>query len=424
MQKLISQLRNFTEILGELKNLDFANGIDENHATILRNSWSAFRESLEEQIEEHGTSDKLSIFIKSLQKNLTSFSNDIFVLFKKNETTDCSSLLKSINMFREIGPETIEVLDYLQNIHSEYFDMTADISLWKIYTNEEARSLSNQIIWNLQQNNIDYSLIEIVAEYLGVLYDTSNPKIKDWHQFNYMVILANELNSLTNLPKERDNTLKLIKLLIGYDFNPLAFYEFMLEYSATVASQNMPYEDQELELLALLKTIENIRPECKHGYNKDVMPIGQSISGSIRRELETIERMRAVHFPNYQNTKNGIIPNFYFEINATLEELFFLIRIMLESHVIKTQFKSNLYTFTERHIRTSRTKKPSPQYMRNIFGPKNDVPARIVKRIRFSLVLLINFIDTNFKDQLKAWVLGFTAISFQEDLINLCSLVA
>jgi len=97
---------------------------------------------------------------------------------------------------------------------------------------------------------------------------------------------------------------------------------------------------------------------------------------------------------------------------------------MLESHVIKTKFKSNLYTFTERHIRTARTKKPSPQYMRNIFGPKNDVPARIVKRIRFSLVLLINFIDTNFKDQLKAWISGFIAISFQEDLINLCSLVA
>ncbi|WGQ09041.1 hypothetical protein QG516_21250 [Pedobacter gandavensis] len=424
MQKLISQLKSFTEILGELKNLNFAKGIDENHATIFRTNWSIFRESLEEQIEEQDTSDKLSIFIKGLQKNLTTFSNDIFALFKKNETTDCASLLENIKLFREIGPETIEILDYIQNIHSEYFDLTADISLWKIYTNEASRNQSNLIIWNLQQNNVDYNLIEIITDHLGILYDTSNPKIKDWHQFNYIVNLANELSSIISLPKEGDNTLKIIKLLIGYDFNPLSFYEFMLEYSAKVASQNMPYEDQELELLALLKTIENIRPECKHGYNKDVMPIGESISGSIRRELETIERMRAVHFPNYQNTKNGVIPNFYFEINATLEELFFLIRIMLESHVIKTKFKSNLYTFTERHIRTARTKKPSPQYMRNIFGPKNDVPARIVKRIRFSLVLLINFIDSNFKDQLKVWTLGFIAILFQEDLINLCSLVA
>lgn len=420
MLKLFSQLHSFTEVFGELKNLDFPDERYEKQATILKSDWTVFRESLEKRIEEQDTFDKLSIFIRDVQKNLTSFSNKFFELFKNYEAIEYGSLLQIQQQYRNIGQETTEVLNFLQKNYPEYFDFSEEISLWKIYTNKEAYTLSNQIIWNFQQRNVDHELIDILSEHLSILYDTNNPKSKNWYQFEYMDTLAAELYKLSILPKEQVDTLRLIKLLMGYNFNPLVFYEFMLEFSARIAGEDMPYEDQKMELLALLKVIDNIRLECKHGYNLEVLPISQSVGDSIRRDLKIIDKMKTVYFPDFQNSKENGMSNFYFEMNTTLEELFFLNRIMLEIHFIKTKYKSNLYKFIERHVRTGRTNKPSQQYMRNIFGPNKEVPTRVVKKIRMWLMMMVNFIDTNFKDQLKVWPWGFMAISFQDHLTSLC----
>lgn len=422
MLKLFSQLRSFAEVFGELKNLDSADGNYEKHESILRSNWSDFRQGLEKQIEEQDTSDKLSIFIRSVQRNLTSFSNKIFVWFKENENSDCLSLQKIAGLFREIGTDISELLDFFEDNYPKYFDLNNDISLWKIYDNKEVQVKCSQIIRNLEQRNVEQELIEIVKEYLGILYNTSSRWIKDWARYSYIETLSNELKAFSQTSNEEDITLKLIKLLIGYDFNTILFYEYMLRYSVRVSGTDMPYEDREMELLVLLKTIEDIRPECKHGYNKNVPPIGPSVSDSIKRDLKNIEKMKIVYLPNYPGSKGKSFTNFYYEVNATLEELFFLVRIMLEVHFIKIKFKSSLYAFIERHVRTTRTKTPSPKYMRNIFGPTKTVPVRVIKSIRIWLVMMINYIDTKFGDLLKVWPFGLISISIQEDIINLCLL--
>ncbi|WP_199120333.1 hypothetical protein [Pedobacter sp. ASV28] len=421
MLNVFSQLRNFAEFFGELHKNGNVNEDFLIQADLLRSNWKGFRTKLEKRIEEQETPEKLSILIRAVQHNLTSFSNTIYDLYRSYETNDYGVVLKVMELFREIGAEANEILDFLYSNYPEYYDLTSPVSLWKIRANTEAYSKNSLIVWNLGDRNVEPELVEIIKDHLGILCDANNVRVKNWQQFFYMEVLADRLHSFVRLPKDSDDTFKVIKLLIGYDFNPLSFYEFMLEYATRKAGPDGPYGDQEMELLSLLRTIENIRPECKYGYNTEVPPISQSISGSIKRELKIIERMKAVHFP-YPDSKKNIITNYYFETNTTLEELFLLIRVMLSVDFIKTRFKSNLYTFIERHIRTARTKKPSPQYMRNIIG--REVPDRVVKKIRHWLVIMINYIDANFKDQIKIWTFGGFAIWFQEDVAYLLTLIA
>jgi len=207
-------------------------------------------------------------------------------------------------------------------------------------------------------------------------------------------------------------SIKFIKLLIGYNFNPLVFYEYLLDYIGQVVSDEMPYEEQEMELLGLLRTIENIRLECKEGYNTEVVPILESVSSFIQRELDILVKMKEVIAPHPQNGSRGRISDYYFEVSTTLEELFFLMRVMLEVRFLKTKFKSNLYSFVAKHIRTDRSKNPSAQYMRNIFGPNREVPSRIIRKVRSWLMMMVNYIDANFGNQLKLWLLGMLSNSF------------
>lgn len=413
MIDVFSQLRSFTEVFGKLKKLDFTNGEIENHTDLLRSIWNGFRNRVEIGIAEQDTSEKLSIFIRYVQNNLLLFSNSIYQIFTSEKVND--NVHKLAELLRNIGVEAGVILDFLETNYNEYFDQNAPISLWKVYANSKANSQNSLIIRNFKQRNIDHELVEILEEHLGSLCNTNNTRIKDWRQFNYLTVLAERLLNFVQTPNEEDDTFRLIKLLIGYNFNPLAFYEYMLDFFERKAGNDLPYEDQEIEFLSLQKTIENIRPELKGGYDVDVPPISQSLSDCIRREISVIDRMKSVYFPNYQNSKKGTVSNFYFEVPVTLEELFLLNRVMVEVHFIKTRFKSNLYSFVERHIRTSRTKKPSAQYMRNIFGPNKEVPTRVVKKVRMWLAVMISFIDTNFKDQLKIWLL---TLAFQEYIVD------
>ena len=115
---------------------------------------------------------------------------------------------------------------------------------------------------------------------------------------------------------------------------------------------------------------------------------------------------------NPVNGKNGKKSSYYFDVSMTLEELFFLLKIMVEVRLIKTKFKSNLYSFVATHIRTERTKTPSEQYMRNIFGPNREVPSRVIRKVRGWLMTIINYIDTHFGDQLKMCFFAVGTYSF------------
>jgi hypothetical protein len=115
---------------------------------------------------------------------------------------------------------------------------------------------------------------------------------------------------------------------------------------------------------------------------------------------------------NAVNSKSGRKSSYYFDVSMTLEELFFLLKIMVEVRLIKTKFKSNLYSFVATHIRTERTKNPSEQYMRNIFGPNREVPSRVIRKVRTWLMTILNYIDTHFGDQLKMWFFAVGTHSF------------
>lgn len=378
----------------------------------LRLVWDEFLVDIDKRITEQDAHSKLAVFIKIAQNNLVDFLDHLYNLNAKCSPCTERCRLEIKDFIAEIATEVAHILESFSTRFSEYFDINGLLPLWIVYKNKKASAFQNRIIHNLELRKVDPELIHILNEYLSCLHTPGDFKMKNWRQYFYLESLSDDLIYFTELSASEDDTLKLIKILIGYNFNPLPFYEYMLEFSAKLISSDMPYEEQEMELLVLLKTIENIRPERKMGYILDAPEILESVSSFITRELGIVAKMKSVLMPYPVNGANGRNSNYYFEVTTTIEELFFLIRVMLEVRFIKTKFKSNLYSFVARHIRTDRTKNPSTQYMRNVFGTNKEVPVRIVRKIRAWLMSMINYIDTNFGGQTKLWFLAILNYSF------------
>jgi hypothetical protein len=401
LNEVLTKLQTHADAFGELKDFSFEHNDFLEQEKALRDSWSAFIERLHQRIGEQDTNEKLSVFIKLIQDRLTDFSDQVFEYYKGVEVSSTSLQMRKKELFNHIENEVIKILKFLKINFSSSFNYYGKVPYWLFYSDKELFERNNQIICGLHNKDINNHLILILQEFLSSSLQSVTDRAKNWHQYVYHKNIASALSDFVESPYTEDDTIRLIKLLIGYNFNSLSFYEFMLEFASDFVDKKMSYEEQELALLKLLKIIENIRPEVKEGYKPEVQPILESVSGSLRRELEIIAKMKEINCPDLLNGTERKGSLFYFEVASTLEELFFLIKVMLAVRFIRTRYNANLYRFVERHIKTDRTKTASTQYMRNILAPSWRFSSKVIRKVRSWLSAMINYIDTHFLEELK-----------------------
>lgn len=398
-----TELSAFTRAVEALTPDSSSNERNLAHENALEVAWNEFKNHLAKQISEQDTREKLSIFLKIVQNNLTEFADDLYHKYSNYIGCGADHTMVIPGVLNRTLNEVIAMLEYYKLNYPDHFDLYAKIPLGLTGRNKDRASVQRNMVAGLNKRHIDNQLVQIIDVYTLGLFITKDFRLENWGQYDYLWKLMIRLDHFLESENSEDDTFRLIKLLIGYNFNPIEFYDFMLEYASKIINPDMPFEDQELELLLLLKTIQNIRPESNSGYKLLIPTISESLSGYISRELETLSKMKSVMILPPVKGKNSQNSSYYFDVSMTLEELFFLLKIMVEVRLIRTKFKSNLYSFVATHIRTDRTKAPSEQYMRNIFGPNREVPVRVIRKVRSWLTMIINYIDTHFGDQLKTW---------------------
>lgn len=404
MIEVLTRLQTFADAFGELKDFSCEDSEFAETENGLKDTWSAFSERLQQRIGEQDTEEKLSVLIKVTQDRLTDFADQVFEYYKGVEVSNTELEVRMMKLFKDIENEVVKILEFLKINFSNSFNFNGKVPRWVFYLNKDVLPKKIQIVSGLQSKCVNDDLILVIKDFLDLFDETESYGAKNWHQYVYYTRIVNALCRFVQSPETQDDTSRLIKLLIGYNFNLLTFYEFMLEYHFSFVDQHAPYEEQEIDLLQLLKLVENIRPEIKRGFNPEVQPISESISGSLRRELLHISNMKEIQSPAILNGTANKKSWFYFGVATTLEELFFLMKVMVGIRFIKTRSNANLYRFAERHIRTDRSASPSPQYMRNIFSPSWEFSPKVIRKVRSWLMAMITYIDTHFVEQLKVLI--------------------
>ncbi|RZJ79384.1 MAG: hypothetical protein EOO20_26910, partial [Chryseobacterium sp.] len=343
MIEVLNRLQTSVDALGELKDFSLKDSDYAEKENGLKDTWIAFSERLQQQIGEQDTEEKLSVFIKLTQDRITDFADLVFEYYKGVETSTTELEIRMKNLYKDIENKAVRVLEFLKMNFSKSFNFYATVPRWVFYVNKDVLSKRNQIISGLESKAIDNDLILVIMDFLDLFDESETCSAKNWHQYVYYTKLVEGLCLFVESPETEDDMIRLIKLLIGYNFNPLTFYEFMLEFTSGVVDPHAPYEEQEIELLHLLRIMENIRPEIINGYKPDVQPILESVSGSIRRELELIAKMKEVQAPAILNGTASKKSWYYFEVASTLEELIFFVKVMIGVRFIKTDSNANLY---------------------------------------------------------------------------------
>lgn len=361
--------------------------IDEKSESALNNIWKDFLVDYTTQCKLIDKPARLSVFVKTSQIDFSHFLDQIDLL--KDKHVPCSERchLKHTDFLAEFSNEICDILISLSTNFYEHFDFNLEVPNWVIDRNIKAMLNQSRIISNLRDKNIDIALIDLLDSYLNCLHQSNSYMLKTWSQYFYLEAISDRLLYFIESPITEDDNLKLIKLLIGYNFNTLEFHEYLLMYLDLSTNSDLPYEDQEFELLEMLKVIGGIRIERKDGYLNEVASILDSTNSYLKRGLDTIANIK------------GAVSPYYFNAHTTLEELLFLFRVMLQVRLISTKFKTQLYQFIERHIKTERTKIPSAQYIRNTLSTNQEIPKKTVLKVRAWLMMMVSHIDTNFRDR-------------------------
>jgi hypothetical protein len=395
-----NQIAAFINDVIFLQNPVLAYGGSDSYETNVKVIFDGLKDSLEQKIFEQENSERLTLFIRYIQLRLTNLADSLpSNVIELGDEVD-AIYASTMEVVREIHTRILELLHYLHFSFSSYFNLKSNLPICFYSSTTKVISGQDKILMNLQERGVDSQLVVIVSDFINSIAQPNNFFIKTWEQLDYLSEFVFQLKHFCKVNFFENCTVRLVLLLIGQNFNSIYFYNFLLDFiDKTILGDNI-YEEQEVCLIELLRTIANIRQEVKMGYNPDVQFIGESIVESIKRDLERIDQLKKIYTQGTGNTAEGS-KDFYFEVAGTVEELIFVIKLLMDLKILKSKFKSVVYAFIEKHIKTERTKTPSSQYMRNVFSPNREVPVRIVKRTRSTLMSIVSYIDLNYKDLRK-----------------------
>jgi|GEM_PF-1508238 len=411
-----NQIATFINNVIFLQNPIVVNGETENHQISVKVIFDSLKDTLEQKIFEQENSESLTLLIQYIQLRLTNLADSLPAnVLEVSEAVD-EIYVNILLVVREIHARILELLHYLHFSFGSYFNLKFNLPICFYSSTVQLISGQDKIINNLLARGVDSQLVAIIGDFINSLAQPNNFFIKTWEQFDYLNEFVFQLKQFCKVDFFENCTVRLLLLLIGQNFNCIYFYNFLLDFiDKTILGDNI-YQEQEIGLIEMLRIIANVRQEVKTGYNPDIPFIGESVVASIKRDLERIDSLKRIYNQDTGNTGEGG-KDFYFKLAGTVEELMFIIKILMDLKILKTKFKSIIYTFIEKHIKTERTKTPSTQYMRNILSPNREVPTRIVKRIRSTLMSIVHYIDINYKDHLKFCIM--VALTFPTDVTDL-----
>lgn len=332
------------------------------------------------------------LYISGLQAQLTYMADGI-TGFEDSE--DISIPL--VPVFEWVMTSLFDLLEHIRNYFPDYFNFSTLLPKeFLIRHREKYKFIGIPLIEVLTSHQVDPALIDLIKSYNEATDKTERFKIKTWRQWDFLIKTLTAVSDFMDDPPKGDINLELLKLFLCREFNSIQVYAYFLKYIERITLSEASFQEQQQDLLYLLKVFKQVRVEGKHLYDPEVQSLKSSVIESITAELNYLKERENIYLQNFRSAESGAPSKFYFKVMVTLAELMFLFRIFIEVEFISTKFKSYLYEFVSSHIQTERSEKPSLKSQRNHFNNK-PFPDRTVRSVRDWLSKMISHIDHHYK---------------------------
>lgn len=242
------------------------------------------------------------------------------------------------------------------------------------------------------ENHIDPELQALLTQFANSTESTEKFTINNWQQFEYLLQMVQEVGTLSEHIDRNIPELAILKLFVFMEFNSIQVYGYFIKYIERITMNEGSFQEQQQDLLYLLKVFRQVRIDAKYPYDPLVQSLKLSVTESIETEITYLEQKEKMLLESFRGPDPGAPSKFYFKVVFTLAELMFFFRIMLEVKVIYTKFNSYIYEFIANHIQTERAENISKKSMRNHISSKL-FPDRVVQNVKTWLEKMIQHIN-------------------------------
>ncbi|SDT68573.1 hypothetical protein SAMN05216490_4922 [Mucilaginibacter mallensis] len=351
-------------------------------------AFQSIRWEVEAEFGQNTDNDAKTQYIVTIQSQLTYLAAGITGF---ENVTDRPAVIS--NVFDWVLSGIFKLLEHIRNYFTAYFDDDALLPVGFIKQYKENLKFSREeLADNLNSQNVDQDLLILIRTFSEATESSEKFTIKTWRQWEYMRMTTKVIHDFVLTPSQSDINLELLKLLVSREFNSIQVYAYFIRYIEKITLSETTFQEQQQELLYLLKVFRQVRIDAYFLYDPKVQSLKISIVESLEAELTYLEQKEKLLLQNFKNTNPESPSKFYFNFAVTLAELMFFFRIMLEVKLIYTKFNSYLYEFISNHIRTERAENISKKSMRNHFNNK-PFPDRTVKNVKGWLEKMINHIN-------------------------------
>lgn len=239
---------------------------------------------------------------------------------------------------------------------------------------EEIQPVRDQLLgsYNSTNTKLDPLLYNLLQDFLLRRGEFSS-SLKTYHDLKYFKRLLIGLWNITGTIKLQE---EVCDFLYQNNFNAAVFYDYnQLKIEALLEGLDH-YQEKKMFLLELRKELRQLPKLLSEGHSKDSPHIIESLCGFIDEEVTSIVQKISDNGPTQNSSR------FYFFTNLNVPEITYFYKLMLETKIISTARKADLYEFISNHIQTESRRKLSEHSIKNKSYKPDE---KSIKKVRLKL---------------------------------------
>jgi hypothetical protein len=294
-----------------------------------------------------------------------------------------ASKINAFSIYFKLFAEAIdELLGFLMADYYHYFDYTlVATASYRVKVINDQQPYVDQIGKFLMDAVIDPELVLIISQYI----QGQNHVIETYAQLHYYRTFCREVVNwfIDNPGKYLELT--LITGLIYLNFNSPQYISF-LKSKVRTKGREINYESAKWENIRNLRNIKQVPDQDTYAYDAKQITIKAQVIIFIETEIDFLNAVKAGGFPFHQIANSNSQTGDYIKVDLTVEQLDFLLRLLIEENIIVVEHMNEFFRFVSNHIRT--INRDQELSVRSIKNKYHDVSYSTIKHIHQVLNLL------------------------------------
>ena len=284
------------------------------------------------------------------------------------------------------------LLSFIEDYFSRYFDLDAKIpESYRILSNQEFQSAFTLIKTKARRFTNYPTLLEIITESYQVFALRNPQRPITFRRLIYHKKLLSAIFKIMDHNKKSSQEEQLINLLQYLNFNHNRFVYILTAKISMVVNELLSPSEKLDNLYLHLKYYNQHQTKPQYSLLPHLPDLKESCLNWLQEEIYFIEKKMQPNFILPQLPQKEITP---IETSLSVPQLGLLIRILIDTGIIKNQSYRNITQMTALYFKTKNADSISSESLRL----KTYTPDRTaIRNVKDTLLVLLNHVNTKFK---------------------------